>query len=234
MKLHNIISAALLCLCAIQTNAQDRTKVSILGDSYSTFEDYVSPKWNEVWYFNTPKLDKTDLTDPSQTWWRILLEDKNYVLEKNNSFSGSTICTTGYNGADFSDRSFISRMHNLGNPDLILIFGATNDSWANSPVGEFKWEGWNEEDLKSFRPALAYLLQNITSLYPESRFLFIVNDGLKDEITCSILEACEKTGIPYIQLEGIDKTAGHPNVHGMQQIADQLDSILASSDSSIP
>ena len=148
MKFHNVIIALLLCLYAFQINAQDKTKVSILGDSYSTFEGCVSPSWNEVWYFNTPKLDKTDLTDPSQTWWRILLEDENYVLEKNNSFSGSTICTTGYNAADFSDRSFISRIHNLGNPDLILIFGATNDSWANSPVGEFKCDGWTEEDLK--------------------------------------------------------------------------------------
>ena len=105
---------------------------------------------------------------------------------------------------------------------LFLRNGATNDSWANSPVGEFKWEGWNEEDLTSFRPALAYLLTNITSLYPDSRFLYIVNDGLKDEITSSIMEACEKIGMPYIQLEGIDKTAGHPNIHSMQQIAARL------------
>lgn len=229
MKLLNLISiSTLLCLFSLKAVAGDKTKVSIIGDSYSTFEDCVSPKWNEVWYFNNPKLDKTDLTDPSQTWWRILLEDDKYILEKNNSFSGSTICTTGYNGADFSDRSFISRIHNLGNPELILIFGATNDSWANSPIGEFKWEGWNEEDLKSFRPALAYFLQNITSLYPESRFLYIVNDGLKDEITSSIIEACEKTGIPYIRLEGIDKTAGHPNIRGMQQIADQVRAFLHS------
>ena len=227
MKFLKILSAAFLCFYALQINAQDKTKVSILGDSYSTFEGCVSPKWNEVWYFNTPKLDKTDLTDPSQTWWRILLDDEQYVLEKNNSYSGSTICTTGYNGADFSDRSFISRMHNLGNPDMILIFGATNDSWANSPVGEFKWEGWTEEDLKAFRPALAYFLQNITSLYPESRIIYIINDGLKDEITTSIVEACEKTGMPYIQLTGIDKTAGHPNVRGMQQIADQLHTFLS-------
>lgn len=226
MKFYKLLSAALLCLCALQANAQDKTKISILGDSYSTFEGCVSPKWNEVWYFNTPKLDKTDLTDPSQTWWRILLENEDYVLEKNNSYSGSTICTTGYNGADFSDRSFISRMYNLGNPDLILIFGATNDSWANAPVGEFKWEGWTKEDLKSFRPALAYFLQGITALYPESKILYMVNDGLKDEVTSSIIEACQRYGVPYLELQGIDKTAGHPNIRGMQQIADQLKAAL--------
>lgn len=226
MKLNKLLSAALLCLCALQANAQDKTRISILGDSYSTFEGCVSPKWNEVWYFNTPKLDKTDLTDPAQTWWHILLENEDYVLEKNNSYSGSTICTTGYNGADFSDRSFISRMYNLGNPDLILIFGATNDSWANAPVGEFKWEEWTKEDLKSFRPALAYFLHGITSLYPESKILYMVNDGLKDEVTSSIIEACRRYGVPYLELQGIDKTAGHPNVHGMQQIADQLNAAL--------
>lgn len=216
----------MLCLCAFPSFAQDKTRISILGDSYSTFEGCVSPKWNEVWYFNTPKLDKTDLTDPAQTWWHILLENEDYVLEKNNSYSGSTICTTGYNGADFSDRSFISRMYNLGNPDLILIFGATNDSWANAPVGEFKWEGWTKEDLKSFRPALAYFLHNITALYPESKILYMVNDGLKDEVTSSIIEACRRYGVPYLELQGIDKTAGHPNIHGMQQIADQLKAAL--------
>ena len=227
MKLRQALCAFTLCLCVLNSGAQDKTKVSILGDSYSTFEGCVSPGWNHVWYFNTPQLDKTDLTDPSQTWWRILTAEQDYVLEKNNSFSGSTICNTGYDGADFSDRSFISRMHDLGNPDLILIFGATNDSWANSPIGKFKWEGWNEEDLKSFRPAVAYFLQNITTLYPESRFLYIINDGLKEDITTSIIEACEKTGVPYIQLEGIDKTAGHPNIRGMRQIADQLGATLS-------
>ena len=219
----------LLLTMATGMNAEDKIRVSILGDSYSTFEGCVSPKFNEVWYFKDAKLDMTDLTDASQTWWSLLLEDDRYELEKNNSYSGSTICTTGYDGADFSDRSFISRFHNLGNPDLILIFGATNDSWANAPLGEFKWEGWTEEDLKSFRPALAYLLDNMTSLYPESRFLYIVNDGLKEEVTTSILEACDRYKVPYLQLKDIDKSYGHPNIHGMRQIADQLKSFLSSS-----
>lgn len=220
----------LICLLlpamATGMNAEDKIRVSILGDSYSTFEGCVTPVFNEVWYFKDAKLDKTDLTDASQTWWRIFLEDEKYELEKNNSYSGSTISTTGYDGADYSDRSFISRFHNLGNPDLILIFGATNDSWANSPIGEFKWEGWTENDLKSFRPALAYMLDHITSLYPQSKFLYIVNDGLKDEVTVSIIEACERYKVPYLQLRDIDKSYGHPNIHGMQQIADQLKTAL--------
>ena len=49
-----------------------------------------------------------------------------------NSYSGSTICNTGYRDEDYSDRSFINRTTLLGNPDIILICGGTNDSWANA------------------------------------------------------------------------------------------------------
>mgnify|MGYP000294813429 CR=1 FL=1 len=44
------------------------------------------------------------------------------LLEKNNSFSGSTICNTGYSKEDYTFCSFITRMKNLGSPDMILIF----------------------------------------------------------------------------------------------------------------
>ncbi|MDE7436885.1 MAG: SGNH/GDSL hydrolase family protein [Muribaculaceae bacterium] len=215
------ILIALICV-ALGINAKEPLKISILGDSYSTFEGCVTPETNAVWYFTTPKPDKTDLIDAEQTWWRILLSDKQYQLEMNNSYSGSTICNTGYNNTDSTPFSFITRMNNLGNPDLILIFGATNDSWANVPIGEWKWSDWTDEELKTFRPALAYMLENLTKQYPTSKLLYIVNDGLKSEITSSIVEACGRYAVPYIQLVDIDKTAGHPNINGMTQIATQV------------
>lgn len=49
-------------------------------------------------------------------------------MKRNNSYSGSTVCHTGYQKADYSDRSFATRMDNLGNPDVLLVFGGTNDS----------------------------------------------------------------------------------------------------------
>ncbi len=211
----------------LRATANDDLRISILGDSYSTFEGHVTPDSNAVWYFTNPNLEKTDLTDVSQTWWQILLSDPRYSLEKNNSYSGSTICNTGYEGNDASGFSFITRMDNLGQPDLILIFGATNDSWANSPIGEFVWNDWTEEDLKSFRPALAFMLEHLTNSYSGTKFLYIINDGLKPEITNSIVEACTRFSIPYIQLKDIDKTAGHPNIKGMGQIASQVSMALS-------
>ena len=219
MKKFLIIFAVLLA--SLPVLAQ-RKSVSILGDSYSTFEGFVEPASNELWYFATPDPDLTDVDDVKQTWWHRFISENGYKLEQNNSYSGATICTTGYNGDDYTPRAFITRMDNLGSPDIILIFGATNDSWANSPVGEFAWSGWTKEQLKSFRPALAYMLSHVKERYPNTEIFYIINDGLKPEISSSITEACTHYGIPFVQLHGIDKTAGHPNKKGMQQIAEQV------------
>ena len=93
--------------------AEGNKKVSILGDSYSTFYGAVEPEGNEVWYFPDDKPEKTDVTSPEQTWWRIFMERTGYELERNNSYSGSTVCNRGYKGDDYSRRSFINRMSDI-------------------------------------------------------------------------------------------------------------------------
>ncbi len=221
-----VLVAAFIITSGSLISAQSKKSVSILGDSYSTFENFIEPKTNEMWYFVKANPDLTDVTDVKQTWWHQLIKDGGLKLEQNNSYSGSTICTTGYRGEDYTERAFINRMDNLGCPDILLIFGATNDSWANSPIGEFVWSDWNQEQLKSFRPALTYMLSHIVDRYPNTELLYIINDGLKPEITTSIVEACDHYGVPYVELHDIDKTAGHPNIHGMKQIAEQVSSAL--------
>lgn len=208
-----------------------RAGVSILGDSYSTFEGHVSPDTNYVWYFKAPRPDQTDVDKVSQTWWQQLIRDKGLRLEVNNSFSGSTISNRGYQGADYSDRSFLTRAKELGSPDVILIFGATNDSWAGVEVGEYlsengKTADGSAPDLYTFRPALDILLSTVKDYYPGTEVYFIVNDGLRPEITESITTICGRQGIKTIMLENIDKMAGHPSVKGMRQIADQVGSHL--------
>lgn len=228
MKKINLFPGVLLLILfwAATVSAQNPLRVSVLGDSYSTYEGMIEPATNEPWYFVKMNPDLSDVNNVRQTWWHIFISENGYLLDKNNSYSGSTICTTGYDGRDFTDRAFISRMANLGSPDMILIFGATNDSWANAPIGEFVWSGWTKEQLKSFRPALAYMLSHITERYPNTEIVYMINDGLKEEITESIVEACDRYGVPYVKLHDIDKTAGHPNVRGMRQIADQLKAVV--------
>lgn len=212
---------AISCTVAL---AQAKPSVSILGDSYSTFEGYLTPDTMDIWYFEGAQdARRTDVKNVSETWWMQLIKKKNWKLEVNNSWSGSTICYTGYRDEDYSRRSFITRMPALGNPDIILIFGGTNDSWANAPIGEFKYSDWRRADLYTFRPAMACMLAKIKERYPTADVYVISNDGLKPEITGSMEQICKHYDVPMIQLHGISKTAGHPNVQGMMQIAEQLE-----------
>ena len=200
--------------------------VSILGDSYSTYEDFVTPATNELWYYAQNGEGKTDVKDVCQTWWHQVVKENGWRLCLNNSYSGATICYTGYDGNDYSARSFNTRMNNLGSPDIIFVFGATNDSWAGAPIGEYKYEGITKADMYSFRPALAYMLKWMTDYYLNTKIYFLLNDDLRDEIDESVKTICARYGVPVIELEGIDKIAGHPSVKGMRQIADQVNRFL--------
>lgn len=224
MKFHRFfLLISLSLMVSVCMHAQK--KVSILGDSYSTYGGYVSPETNLCWYNGTDRAPGriNDVGSVEQTWWYQLIDgDEGLVLERNNSFSGATVCCTGYRKEDFSDRAFISRVNNLGDPDIIIILGGTNDSWAKSPVGEFKYSDWTKHDLMTFRPAFAYMLDRLMALYPDALILNVVNNELSDEITSSQQEICDHYGVRNIQLMDIDKQSGHPSIKGMKAIADQI------------
>ena len=207
--------------------AQSSKSISILGDSYSTFEGYLQPDTNAIWYWDNVKAENTDVHHVRETWWHQFIKENGYRLCVNNSFSGATISYSGYKSGkpdftDYSDRSFITRLKNLGTPDIILVFGGTNDSWAGSPIGEYQYEGWTRNDLFSFRPAMACLLEKMIDYYPNVEIVFLLNDDLKEEIDESVRTICTHYGVKWIEFEGIDKINGHPSVKGMKQICEQL------------
>lgn len=223
-KLYFILLAALMA----GTVTAQTMSVSILGDSYSTYEDFVTPATNELWYYAKNSEAKTDVKEVRQTWWHQVIKENGWRLCLNNSYSGATISYTGYDGNDYSARSFNTRMDNLGSPDIIFIFGATNDSWAGSPVGEYKYEDITKGDMYYFRPALARMLKWMTDYYLNTKIYFLLNDDLRDEIDESVKTICAHYGVPVIELTAIDKISGHPSVKGMRQIADQVNQFLKS------
>ncbi|MDE5594157.1 MAG: SGNH/GDSL hydrolase family protein, partial [Muribaculaceae bacterium] len=150
------------------------------------------------------------------------ISERGYRICKNNSFSGSTVCNTGYRGNAYSDWAFIARMKDLGEPDIIYIFGGTNDSWAKVPIGDFKYSDWTKEDLYNFRPAMAYMLASMKEYYPGVEIVFLINNDLSEDVTKSIATICDKYDVDWIQLVDIDRIEGHPSVKGMQQIVDQI------------
>lgn len=197
-------------------------KVSILGDSYSTFHGYVTPDTNLCWYGVLGEKKENDVTKVEETWWYRFINEHGLQLERNNSYSGSTVCNTGYEKGDYSDRSFITRMDNLGNPDILLVFGGTNDSWAGAPIGEYKYEDWTKAELYSFRPAFCRLMDYLTRNYPQTKIYNITNTELSDAVTNSMDEICRHYGVTNIRLHDVDKQWGHPSVQGMKSISEQV------------
>ncbi len=207
--------------------------VLIIGDSYSTYSGWLPEGYKT--YYNGSKLD---LTDVSQTWWRQLIDATNASLCRNDSWSGTTICDTAYNGgnasATGSASSFITRFDALVEQDYfkrhpvdtVLILGGTNDTWANSPVGEAKYEGWTAQDKKQVLPAFAYLLDRIQTELPDARVLNIVNVLLSGEIKSGMQTICAHYGVENLMLSNFNTQDNHPTVSGMTTIKDQILSYL--------
>lgn len=215
-----------LSFVLVLPSAAQVKSVSILGDSYSTFEGFVTPATNEMWYYAQGERGRTDVMDVRQTWWHQLIAKQGWKLCVNNSYSGSTISYWGYSANDYSARSFLTRMSDLGCPDIIFIFGGTNDSWAGSPIGEYQYENLAKANFWNFRPAMARMLEWMILRYVGTQIYFLLNDGLKPEINESVKTICQHYGVKCIELHNIDKLSGHPSVKGMQQIAEQITKAL--------
>lgn len=210
------LCVALLMAAAFALSAQTK-KVSVLGDSYSTYKGYIPENYAPFY----PDANN-DVKDVEQMWWSLYIDAKGYQLEKNDSWGGTTICGTGYGMMDSSRSAFTSRVDQLGDPDIIFIFGGTNDAWAGSPIGEYQYSDWTKEDCKSFRPALACLLDMLMKRYPDAEIYSILNSELREEINESSREICKHYGIQLIELHDIEKQNGHPSVKGMKSICEQL------------
>ena len=208
----------LMLLAVVTTAVSAQTKkVSILGDSYSTFQG-VGPSHYAPFYPN----DRNDVTEVEQTWWSLYIKAKGYQLEKNNSWGGTTICGTGYGRMNVSRNNFIARVDSLGHPDIIFVFGGTNDAWANSPIGEYQYSDWTQDDCMNFRPALACLLDMLQKRYPNATVYCLLNSELREPINESMREVCKHYNVQLIELHDIDKQNGHPSISGMKAICAQL------------
>ncbi len=203
-------------------------KTLLLGDSYTTFEGYI-PNGYLSFYIKAGR-EITDVTRVEETWWYGFQKECGMELVLNSSYSGSTVCHTGYNKEDFSKISFVGRVDELSKNgffdknklDSILICGGTNDCWANVPIGYPVYGEWNKEQLYSFAPAINYLLSRITDLAPNARVYFVLNDELSEDIVSNIVLACTHYRVNLIKLAGIEKVSGHPTITGMQSIHQQV------------
>ena len=200
--------------------------VLIIGDSYSTFDGYI-PKNYRAWY---PKdIQSTDVDDVKDTWWWQLIQETNSTLVLNESFSGTTVCNT--EREEIPHTSFYYRLENKliaddffnnHSIDTIFVFGGTNDSWINAPVGDEENIKHDFDSLKQVLPAFDYILQRLQTVAPKSKIVAIINSDIKESIQMGFANICNRLGVTYIPLKAIQKQNGHPNKAGMKEIKEQI------------
>lgn len=206
--------------------------IMIFGDSYSTFEGYI-PEGYAV-YYSGEETDRTDVRRVEETWWHGVCADFGLNLVRNDSWSGSTVCNTGYNGDCSKTNSFIYRLEKLEAEgffkenaiDTVFIFGCTNDSWADAPLGEMKTAGIEKEELFSVLPAIGYFVGRVKEILPEAEIVFLINTELKPAIGDTIEAVSRHFGTHSLRLGPIDKRNGHPTIRGMQDIREQVGAFL--------
>ena len=254
---YNELKPAITALNTAQVPTSNAKRVSIIGDSYSTFNFYsnvdISGKMNgySAMYPYYPDERIKDIRAVTDTWWGMLCTTDEFRLEANNSYGGSTICNLSYGNDDVSNKgiSFIDRVglnkngvDTMGNPDIILIFGGTNDSWANSRMGKFVFSDWTYYELMSFRGGFAKLITKLKERYPNAQIYNICNvskydgrPGITKRAAESMAYICKQFNIPNIQLDLTKEYPDmrpekpgedHPVKAGMQHIFEQVYAVL--------
>lgn len=202
--------------------------VLIFGDSYSTYRGCIPEGFAH--YYGREDTEVCGVKNADMTWWRMLLSETDSTLVMNNSWSGSTVCYTGYSGDCSATNSFIYRLEclinegfNLKNKiDTVFVFGGTNDNWANAPVGAVTYDEVQREDRFQVLPGFCHFARLLKKSFGEARIVYIVNTDLKPEVSFGISEVCRIYGAECVMLKDIDKVNGHPNALGMIQIKDQV------------
>ena len=200
----------------------------IFGDSYSTYAGYIPQ--NYPTYYPCGDVD-----DVNKTWWGRLGKQADIQWIQNNSWSGSPLGFTGYNGMNCSKfGSFIARYRQLKEAgffeqnkiDTVFVFGGTNDSWAEAPLGEVQLSDWVDQDLFNVLPAICYFTNVLKTDLPDAEIILISNTGIKEEIQNCFEEAARHFGVKCVSLRDIDKESNHPTAKGMTAICQQVSAVL--------
>lgn len=111
---------------AVPMSAEPK-KVSVIGDSISTFRGYI-PYAYSTYY---PRADGKFLSVEDMYWYRLIYNHMtNARLERNIAYSGSLVTNVTVGDLDTSNTYFAKRFiqqDGVGDADIVLIHGGTND-----------------------------------------------------------------------------------------------------------
>ena len=219
-------------------------RVSILGDSISTFWGYI-PEGYTCYY---PRANN-DITDVNDTWWMKVINRTGMQLLVNGSWSGSAVCGDSRaenSSAGCSNRRLVELMGADGAvPDVILVYLGANDFFHPMNLGTFSGQAMHRTDhyILDFTEAYELMLQKLQGLYPGSRIycmtLIEANSGDHPRVNANgntvadynrrIREIAaahgiqvidvHDCGIPVYELNRYTGDGTHPNREGAEKMA---------------
>ena len=232
--------------------------ISIMGDSISTFAGYipVADGFNMEHLARYPQDNL--LTDVNETWWMQVVAELDAKLGINDSWRGATLSggapvTTGTTGENAA-MSNLTRIQNLGSngtPDVILLYGGTNDLAHVSKVGSFDpANAPTEVDLTTKKwdnlaDGFLHTILRMRHYYPEAVIVAMLptytasyySDEKLAQGNAVMAAICEHYGIAYVDLRESGVTAGHlpdgihPGKEGMDLITEAVvDALLSRCD----
>ena len=169
-------------------------KVSILGDSISTFTGTMPADYN-IYY-----PESGDIPNAGQTWWGQLLANTGMVLCRNASSANTDVTGNSLALDGSAPGCSIRRIVDLkgtdgSNPDVIIIYMGINDFARSRTLGSFTSPGVQTDgEVMVFTDAYDLMLQKIKALYPTASIY-----------CCTLLERCDlngNTGAPAVNLNG--------------------------------
>ena len=195
--------------------------VSILGDSISTYKNYIPSGYASFYPYPT-----ADVSDVNYTWWMRTINSLGMKLLKNNSWSGSCVSAgTGISAAT-NDSRLVELTKGTERPDIIFIFMGANDC------------GSSNVSLSSFQTSYQTMLDKIIVMCPEAEIYLMTlpTTGLYKEAdrikyNAVIKSYAESYNLPLIDLSDLYTTTSykehvvdscHPNNKGMIAISNAI------------
>jgi len=224
-------------------------KVSIIGDSVSTFTDYV-PSGYATYY------PRQDVTSVDNLWWKIALNKTGMTLLKNASWASSAVAGDDTSGAVVASSD--ARISDLADgttlPDIVIVLIGTNDFARSYLIGNFTDTDAipSESNVADFKPAYAKMISKIHTTYPQAKVfvctliprtfsgggypaknqnnesVYAFNKAIKDiaeMMNCSVIDINKDSGINVNNLPNhfIQETSGsyiHPLASGQNLIGE--------------
>lgn len=152
-----------------------RCKISILGDSISTYEGF-NPYGYHV-YYKGERLIDNQISSVDDVWWKQVIDGICGELCVNNSYSGSTVAGGFPPSACSKERC--SDLHEESFPDVILVYIGTNDRGFEVELGMDA-----PQDTQKFYGAYRSMLKQIKCNYPTAKVVCatLLMGRLKDGI----------------------------------------------------